>query len=653
MTAHIITKNVPENDIYSLHLLIFDANGDLVGRPFYLENADQSPIIISTNEAFSLPVTKSADAKYKNCTAYMIANICKISTQSASFFNNITDIDELKSSFAIINSADGFKNPTAILSIGKKTGIDISIQGSIPMTLTRAMAAIRFNVDTAFTENYPLTPSFVITNWEVRHIPSQTYITPNSTDFSAANTTSYTDFTTTGNTLSFYMWENRCGTRGALVAGKNAQPTNCPENNRQCYKPSYAPANASYVLLRGVFTDHNGNTKNVTYTFYLGADNYQDYNILRNNRYTYNVTINGATRSSISVFVEKYDARVDIDGLDVTLLEGTRIDSHYDNRTLDIKCPNGTTTITVLSSTGADVTESFWVKISANPVASYGADTQSEKTTLTYTTTTTSQNKRTYILIKENTDPTPRTAILRIKHTAPDGTVKIQNHTLRQAGLIKVGTLGVETYEEYINIYDPTSPYNTIVQGLQWGYYAQSNVYDLNGDALGSNGRNNTFRLIDSEEHCTPFTSWERYSLYQNYAARYCYNKNRRNTNGTIIETKWYLPSIKELNTITASGAIATTSPGAINPNSIYWSSSCPTRIEVSTLNSNIPSTWQWLVNILISIFGNNTDAANVAKASKAGLEYFNTNTSGSITARAYPTRNTLYNVRCVRGTGN
>lgn len=30
-------------------------------------------------------------------------------------------------------------------------------------------------------------------------------------------------------------------------------------------------------------------------------------------------------------------------------------------------------------------------------------------------------------------------------------------------------------------------------------------------------------------------------------AAEYCYNKNKRNTNGKVVEARWYLPTISEL----------------------------------------------------------------------------------------------------------
>ena len=653
MTINNVTKSAAENDIYSLHLLLFDANGEIINSPFYLVNSNGTPLSFTSNIAFSIPKTNSNDAKYKNCTAYMISNISKISSSASTFFSDVTNITGLKNK-NVTGSQTTYKNPSAIVCSGIKNNIDLSVSGTVPMDITRAMASININVTTSFTQTYPNTPTFNIISWEVRDIPSQTFIIPNPTnDYADLNTSTLANFTTTGTSLSFYMWENRRGGRSSLVSGKNAQPANCPDENRQCYKASYAPQKASYVLLYGVYTDHNGNTKFVTYTIYLGVDNYQDYNVRRNNRYTYNVKISSAERCDVSTYVEGYDSRVSFGGANIIIKGETELDAHYDARVMDITSGAGTINADILTSAGAATTESFWAKISFTDSPSYGANTTTEKTSLTKAVTSSSTTKI-YIVVKENTDITDRTAILRVKFTAIGSSVQTQNFTIRQKGIIRIGNLGVETYEEYTKSYDPTLAYNSTVSGLQWGYYSQSNVYDLNGSALGSNGNSNTEKLVEFETSYTPFTGWSLYSLYQNYAARYCYNKNKRNANGTIIETKWFLPSLTQLNTITTSSAIPSTHPGKIDQNSVYWSSSCPTRTEVSNLNNNLSSSsLQWFMNILISVFGTNTDASNVAKASKAGTEYFNTNNNGNITVRAYPTRDTQYKVRCVRSMSN
>ena len=61
-------------------------------------------------------------------------------------------------------------------------------------------------------------------------------------------------------------------------------------------------------------------------------------------------------------------------------------------------------------------------------------------------------------------------------------------------------------------------------------------------------------------------------SLYNDYAARYCYYKNKRNERGQVIENNWYLPAINELMPLTGE-IVSMQGKG-------YWCSSVPTYDE-------------------------------------------------------------------------
>lgn len=116
---------------------------------------------------------------------------------------------------------------------------------------------------------------------------------------------------------SFYQFENR---RGGLDNSKDWFDMISDANPqkgilKQVYKGKYAEEKfplGSYVLIKGTYVADDGKvTYDSSYKVYLGTDNHSDFNIQRNSRYAYTVTIRSC---------DKLDTRVDAVALNQAML---------------------------------------------------------------------------------------------------------------------------------------------------------------------------------------------------------------------------------------------------------------------------------------------------------------------------------------------
>ena len=120
----------------------------------------------------------------------------------------------------------------------------------------------------------------------------------------------------------------------------------------------------------------------------------------------------------------------------------------------------------------------------------------------------------------------------------------------------------IEAYEEYLDHGDPLDEYNNnlVFTGLPWGGESKE-VGQTRVGSLGSLGWTPVYKnsyenvwwgfqftpiIVDKTEKIQNLTLNEKPET----AAGYCYIKNKRNTDGTVTNPKWYLPGIRELERI-------------------------------------------------------------------------------------------------------
>lgn len=303
----------------------------------------------------------------------------------------------------------------------------------------------------------------------------------------------------------------------------------------QQYKPLVANASAdakpgqglaTYVLVKGAYTDYRGTVWDVNYKVYLGKDNGQNFQVDRNSEYKNYLTIKGIRNNDSDDGRGEvwFDHRVDVsnpnsdkDASDcVTITRETLIDAHIEVRPLRVTWPKEPEEkyagVRVYLPTNSDGSLVNWIGMERftgtnNQDASIYCyqHTDDNKQVSTgkrkyFTTSLIAElqakegelgvhedNGRKYIYLMnedcawiyfdENTALTDRTADIRLAFYDGDGTLKVEEvYVVTQRGLLSLGGYRVEHYEEYLHTYDSadqynlsTSPVDYTQQGLSWG----------------------------------------------------------------------------------------------------------------------------------------------------------------------------------------
>lgn len=617
-----------EKEIHTVHILAFDINENC----FYNEEVyNDSEASYAPTSVLAIP--KQSGDNYTNCTIYAITNVGSDEgvAKGSYDFTKVTTLDELKATYGYRllqgNNSDDLTQRSCIPMTGHVANINMTQSTSIgnpyKIELERVLARVTFSVSVT---NSNL--EFYFNNWTVGSLPRYSYVIPQESDMTSkpegveyapyfpSNETeeSLTTYgvsewidsgTTDAKTYGFYMYENRRGERLQYpnpnnLYGDVADYADEIKNNTDAsgtdpkFKTLYAPENASFIILTGVIRDKNTqNVNSFAYKIALGADNATDYNIERNHNYVYNIKINGLTYDDITV--DAFDSRVHkAYALQISAPYSQQMDAHYDKRYLDILASPGDlelqfypTQADAEAGTNPITNNDYWIVLSEMDTYNIDID-PAESTKKTYKFNDV-EHKEYFIYTQENLTPEARSVVLRVKHTPTAESSEVVNnpvvryYTYTQAGVIEVNGVYVESYEEYGMNLDPYST-EQAVQGLQWGGTAEINAYDT------QNGYSNTSQILNTLGHSNDLINAT--MLYKDYAAGYCYNKNKRNADGSISPEnyKWYMPAIDQLIRLTneVKGSVqgnanngTSWTPTSMAGNT-YWSSSVPTMQEVT-----------------------------------------------------------------------
>ena len=699
------TASEMEKNIYTVRILAFDKNEDCFYNEEVYNNSEGS---YSPTNVLAIP--KQSGDEYKECTIYAITNvgIDEGVAQGSYDFTKVTNLDELKATYGYRllqgNSSGDLTKRTCIPMTGSIT-VDMTQSTSIgnpyKIELERVLARVSFSVSVT---NPDL--EFYFNNWTVGSLPRYSYVIPQGNDMTSKpesveyapyfpsneteeNLTTYgvskwiDSGTTETNTYGFYMYENRKGGRsekpnpgnlyGSDYANEIKNKTDVTGNDPK-FKTLYAPANASFIILTGVIRDKNTqNVNSFAYKIALGADNATDYNIKRNHNYVYNIKINGLKYDDITV--EAFDSRVHkAYALQISAPYSQQMDAHYDKRYLDILASPGDLELQFYrTQTDAEagknaIENNEWIVLSE--MDTYNIDIDKAESTSKKYTFNNVEHKKYFIYTQENLTKEARSVVLRVKHTPKPESSEVVNepvyryYTYTQAGVIEVDGMYVESYEEYGMNLDPYSPEQD-VQGLQWGWglvksgNTVTTAYDFSGTTNTTDGANNTTTIINTQGDA--FAGVDINSLYNNYAARYCYNKNKRDADGNVIEYKWYLPAINQL--IPLTNQITGTEQNGWTPTTMtgkgYWSSSVPDKNTVNekpwwVIGSITQGIWNWIQGDRIGE-GDEYEFRNVANSAVDGkLDQYKEVVhediiTGKIEATFFYPRPTIKHIRAVR----
>ena len=424
-------------------------------------------------------------------------------------------------------------------------------------------------------------------------------------------------------TFSFYMFENvqQPASMPAYPAGENG--AELTDAQKQRYKPDWAGENAAYVEFETQYTTYNNASYEVKYKLYLGSDHIDNYEVKRNHQYKNNIVIKGLTAHDTNAGDDSgeytYDARVNIEETNnkyyISILRERNHDAHFCVTPMDVyffdEASQPTLKIEFLNGTdmaGGDP----WIRMEKIPAANMEAGTlpagmstddhliagsnftaghakrryfTTDLVTNTLrdagsTVTLDANRDRVYFYIDENlSDSQDRTATLKLTYYengayVSDRTLDItQTHFLRVQVYDRVGNrpdynnpygedeggvIYMEQYEEYLDHYDPLDKYNTeqIYIGLEWG---------LNGEWIRSWGdgaaEDNYVQGLAYTNQIVSDAEQTKMNLNETprSAAEYCYNRNKRETDGSILDgptlwdwsrpdnRKYFLPGIRQM----------------------------------------------------------------------------------------------------------
>lgn len=354
-----------ENRLDSLRVLVFNSSGQIVTNRKYTAQSDGALSSLQID-------TWSGN----NLTFCFVANSRDDLDNRLAVVTSYNDLREFMVTASSLNfglSDTGALIMTAIVeNVNVQPGSDTI---SDPIQLQFLAAKLTLTVTDATPDGHAVT----ILGWDVQDVPARSYLFPDSKDANPApeggadkeeywlTTASDYPFEVNRNksaSQTLYLFENRRGGRVARsLPGTDEQyPDMALDDTDHRGKAWFKPRRATAVVINAI---HRAGTQSelIKAYIYLGNDNHSDYNILRGNHYTFNITVYGINDIKIDTNVDSKAGDFFVD-----YSENLRMDAHPDFRALRMHAAGGTGTMEILDSQGrtyADPSfDATWLKIS-------------------------------------------------------------------------------------------------------------------------------------------------------------------------------------------------------------------------------------------------------------------------------------------------
>ena len=258
----------------------------------------------------------------------------------------------------------GYLNNGNQVTIRKEEETVSIAEGVDIINLYRILAKNKLTITSTQYTSGPNSGKFAFTPKSYRfcNVPKGGILVPN-TNISTANTINADYFTTntgkyhmtadnsvessyqlstTNNEISFYYPENLQSSEITIDYWEERE-ANSYDTGSKVF--TNAPKNAAYIEIQGDYVDALGNlSANVSYTIHLGnfgdIDNggsFSNFNVIRNNNYTYKVTVNGV--DDIIAEAELENNNPYAEGLVINATNGKHydVDAHYESRIMTFK----------------------------------------------------------------------------------------------------------------------------------------------------------------------------------------------------------------------------------------------------------------------------------------------------------------------------
>ena len=355
-----------ENRLDSLRVLVFNSSGQIVTNRKYTAQSDGSLSSLQID-------TWSGN----NLTFCFVANSRDDLDNRLAVVTSYNDLREFMVTASSLNY--GLSDTEALIMTAIVENVNVqpgSDTISDPIQLQFLAAKLTLTVTDATPDGHTVT----ILGWDVQDVPARSYLFPDSKDANPApeggadkeeywlTTASDYPFEVVRNksaSQTLYLFENRRGERVARSLPGNPDeryPDMALDDTDHRGKAWFKPQRATAVVINAI---HRAGTQSelIKAYIYLGHDNHSDYNIIRGNHYTFNITVHGINDIKIDTNVDSKAGDFFVDYSD-----NLRMDAHPDFRALRMHAAGGTGTMEILDSQGrtyADPSfDATWLKIS-------------------------------------------------------------------------------------------------------------------------------------------------------------------------------------------------------------------------------------------------------------------------------------------------
>ena len=544
-SLNVNTKALEEEEsrVNELTMLIFDSGNAIVGRPVNLSGGS-SVFMIDTQNALiidgknqQIPM-KNDQAMLDSCSIYMVAN-CWHKLEGMT----INKVSELLAVDIPVEAIDIPAN--GIPMIGVQSGFDLSKDrpeaastvADIVMDKLYAKVNVRFQVNADQVINTPL---FNLKGWTVSNIPAAVRLGEPAEGAETENATGEVLATTSPSSVLSYGRPTIYHSESVAnpdyfqftfyVPEHKVNPTinvtdtvGVPRSEWQRYKPKFCSNTQKpmFVTVKGAYTDHHGQVRDVTYSLYLGQNNTDNFHINRNQELNNIITIKGLTNSvggadwnpntpenNISV-----DHRVDVadNGFSISMEREALLDSHFEVRPMDVFVSNGGKVVVTVNSTESATDGDDWLRIekskeSADHIAGVGVRKYFTTDLVINTLATdgrsvtinSGDDSRIWLYFDENTNVYDKTVegsqmhrdiTLTVDYYADansDVITQTKTFSFRQMNLWRVRNAAntryydIEYHEEYLYNYVSNDNYGKTTNGMDWGLdgVQLSHIYD-------------------------------------------------------------------------------------------------------------------------------------------------------------------------------
>lgn len=393
-------KTPEEQEIKSLHVFIFDADGE------YLGAADEHRYqgyrsITGGKTVMNIDREGWADkTEAKTATVIVVANVEEGTFQSATADTpptNITNLNALANfQYTPLQQRYITELPESGMPMyGRVDGVDLTSDNT-KQSIDISMKALMARIDVSLqinSDNSDVTgtlPQLTVTSCKVLNAPKATVFTETpdaETDLSALGKADYTFPSSSLKTIqnkkgtleyTFYTFEN-------LQEPENPDyqyPDGITEDEKQQYKPELADQDNSIAFqFAGNYITYNGASYDATYTLYLGANHTNDFKVMRNKQYKNNVTIKGIVKAGNNPEHITFDTRVNISESNpyfVSILKDRTLDSHFNVVPMDIYFFNTNPSQTLNQTMKVEILDAgtaSWVRMERIPASDMEAGT--------------------------------------------------------------------------------------------------------------------------------------------------------------------------------------------------------------------------------------------------------------------------------------